>query len=366
MTRQKNREPRRVLRCGRDDRPASNRCRCPKDWTELLAQQEKALRKTRLLAPKAQSELAQFESQPKPDEASEKDAPVGDAATGDESASNGSQKIDPEAIKAGFQYAIEHAPTAVREMESAVKQISRRDREQAAVHAEEARRILQEIQDAQPKKPKQDQQQNQDEQQEKKEGEQKNEDKQDSKDENEKKNETEKDKKEDKKSEEEGEKDKDKKDEQRQEKRFLKIASKKHCGEFENANNKSGRETESLRPVSWSVYLWTRIGNDQKNKPPNESISNPTCSRFSLREFSHLDDGCGTKCLKGTKSTSHYPFIIREGEAPAEPLRRRLGRSLALPNDLRRRGITTSLGTLILRCHLLFVCDWHRALRRAA
>lgn len=194
----------------------------PKDWTELLAKQEKALRKTRLLAPKAQSELAQLESQPKPDETSEKDATVTDPATGGESAPEEPQKIDPEAIKAGYQFAIEHAPIAVQEMESAVKQMGKRDREQAAVHTEEARRILQEIQDAQPKKPKrdqQDQQQKQDEQQEKKEGEQKNEDKQDSKDEKEKQDEKEKDKdkKEDKKSEEEDKKEKDKKGEERQE-----------------------------------------------------------------------------------------------------------------------------------------------------
>ncbi len=31
------------------------------------------------------------------------------------------------------------------------------------------------------------------------------------------------------------------------------------------------------------------------------------------------------------KSTLTYQFIAREGEAPAEPMRRQLGRSLALP-----------------------------------
>ena len=196
------------------------------DWTDLLARQEVALRKTRLLAPKAESELAQVESQPKPDETAVNDATGSDpAATGD--GSNGAPpKVDPEAIKAGYQKAIELAPKAVLEMESALKQLGKRDREQSAGHAEEARRILQEIQDAQPKSPQQDQkdqdkQQDKNEPQEKKEGEQQKEEKekekQDSKDEQEKQDDKDKNKKEEKKAGEEDKKEKGEKDEQRQE-----------------------------------------------------------------------------------------------------------------------------------------------------
>ncbi|MCY2984507.1 MAG: hypothetical protein NTY15_12860 [Planctomycetota bacterium] len=197
-----------------------------KDWTALLERQELALRKTRLLGPKAESELAQFESQPKPEAAVPNDATssdpvgVGDASTGSQS------KVDPEAIRAGYKKAIELAPKAAEEMESAVKQLGNRNREQAANHAEEARRILQEIQDAQPKNPQQDQkdqdkQQEKNEPQEKEDGEKKSEEKekekQDSKDEQEKRDEKDQDKKEGKKSGEEDKKEKGKKDEQRQE-----------------------------------------------------------------------------------------------------------------------------------------------------
>ena len=129
------------------------------EWPELLAKQERALRKTRLLEPKAEFELAQVESQPKADETTIDMPPVDlDPATPT------APKVDPEAIKAGYQKALELAPKAVEQMESAVKQIGNRDRSKVAIHAEEARRILQEIQDAQPKNPQQDQQdQNKDE-----------------------------------------------------------------------------------------------------------------------------------------------------------------------------------------------------------
>jgi len=194
-----------------------------KDWTELLAKQQKALRKTRLLAPKAESELSQVESQPKPDQAASTETAIDALPTEADPSAGTPQKVDPEAIKAGYQKAIELAPKAVQEMEYAVMQLGKRDREQAAIHAEEARRILQEMHDAQPKKPGQDQdQQNKDnqkdknEQQDKKDSEQKNEDKE-NQDSREKQEKDEKDKKEDKESGDEDKKEKDEKDEQRQE-----------------------------------------------------------------------------------------------------------------------------------------------------
>ena len=197
-----------------------------KDLAELLAKQEKALRKTQLLSPKAESELQQVESQPKPDEAENNDATGSDPTAQSDSSVAAPPKVDPEAIKAGYRKAIELAPKAVQEMESAVKQLGNRDRERAATHAAEARRILQEIQDAQPKQPPQDQKdqdqsKDQNEQQKKEEGEKKNEDKdqqkQEPKGEQEKPKDENQEQKKDEKSGEEDKKEEGKKEEKRQE-----------------------------------------------------------------------------------------------------------------------------------------------------
>jgi len=164
------------------------------EWIELLKKQERVLRKTRLMVPKAEYELEQVESQPKPDvEASNPPETTADPSV------QAAPQVDPEAIKAGYQKAIELAPKAIEEMGSAVKQMVKRDLVQAAAHAEEARRILQEIQDAQPKNPQQDQ--NKDQQQD-----QKKEDKEN------------KDTKEDKEKQDEQKKDDQKKDDQKNQK----------------------------------------------------------------------------------------------------------------------------------------------------
>ena len=183
------------------------------------------LRKTRLLSPKAESELAQVESVP---EASEPEKQTPPAGVND--AGSAAPKVDPEAIKAGYQKALELAPKAVEEMEFAIKQLGKRDRDQAATHTEEARRILKEIQDAQPKQPEQDQsdqnkdqdknqqqendqQKDKDEEQKQKENEEKN-----SKDEEKKSEEQKQDKQqEEKKKAGEDQKDKEKQAEKRQE-----------------------------------------------------------------------------------------------------------------------------------------------------
>jgi Ca-activated chloride channel homolog len=122
------------------------------EWSSILKTQEETLGKSRLLSPKAEAELEQMEKQP---EAAPTSEPA-DAAN--------PQQVDPEQVKAGYRKAIELAPKAVEAMEQAVEQIRKKDRQKSAVHAEEARRILQEIQDAQPKNPNQDQK-NQDQQQ---------------------------------------------------------------------------------------------------------------------------------------------------------------------------------------------------------
>lgn len=189
------------------------------EWIELRKKQEQALRKTRLMVPKAEYELEQVESQPKPD--------VGTSNPPETNADPTVQavpQVDPEAIKAGYQKAIELAPKAIEAMQSAIEQMEKRDIVQAAAQAEEARRVLQEIQDAQPKNPQQDQQdQNKDQQEQKKENKEDKENKEnkDSKDEKEKQDERKKDdqkKDNDKdKKQEEDKNGKDKKSEQRPE-----------------------------------------------------------------------------------------------------------------------------------------------------
>ncbi len=126
------------------------------DVSKQLKQQETTLRKARLLAPKAQSELQELESQPPPEpkHVEEEASDTVDKADSTEMEPKGSvPPVDPEQIKEGYRKALELAPKAVEEMESAVKQLANRDPAQAASHAEEARRILKEIQDAQPKNP---------------------------------------------------------------------------------------------------------------------------------------------------------------------------------------------------------------------
>lgn len=140
------------------------------DIEPLVRDQEKALRKARLLAPKADAELKQLESQPPA--VSPADPATVKPATGNADAVDASQPAspDPEEVKAGLRKAVELAPAAVEAMESAVQSLRRQEVASAAPFAEEARRILEEIQQAQPKQPQDPQEQNekQDEQQEQK------------------------------------------------------------------------------------------------------------------------------------------------------------------------------------------------------
>jgi len=188
------------------------------DWSQLLKKQERVLRKARLLQPKAESELSQVESQPdsQPKGQLKEDENINVAPPTEGENAEAKPEVDPEAIKAGYQKAIELAPKAVEEMEAAVKQLGKRDRQLSATHAEEARRILQEIQDAQPKNPDQDQQeQNRDQD---KDQQQDNEQKEDKDQEKDKKDDEGKDPKEEKNKDEDKKKDKqqdEKKDEKK-------------------------------------------------------------------------------------------------------------------------------------------------------
>ena len=141
------------------------------ELSKLEEVQAKTLKRTRLLIPKAQSELNQMESTAS---AQDPGADTKDTKEDPNDTANGQiQTAETEAAKAGYLKAIELGPQAVGEMESAIKSMKGKVLLQAAAHAEEARRILEEIQKAQPKK---EQKQDQDKQDQEKNKDQKNED----------------------------------------------------------------------------------------------------------------------------------------------------------------------------------------------
>lgn len=168
------------------------------DLLKLSEAQERTLKRTRLLVPKAEAELQQLENAPAPPPKSpaDKDEPNGDKAQ--------ATQVDLEQAKAGFRKAIELAPQAVEQQEAAVESLKKKDRPPAAQHAEAARKILEEIQQAQPKNNQQDQQKKDD-------------DKSQDKNEDQKKDEPKPDdKKPDEKKSDEEKKDQQKKDDQKQ------------------------------------------------------------------------------------------------------------------------------------------------------
>lgn len=124
---------------------------------QLAEQQAKVLQKAKLLSPKAEAELEREEKRPPPTDA---DSPSTDAASSSvDSKSNPTnakdsttpESDDSDKLKAGLKKAIELAPKAVDAMEEALKSLKKRDNFTAGSHAEEARRILDEILKAQPK-----------------------------------------------------------------------------------------------------------------------------------------------------------------------------------------------------------------------
>lgn len=121
------------------------------DFKNLEESQQKTLRRARMLGPKAEDELNRLASsafdkdQAKPQTSGQPDEDPQPSAP------------DPEEAKAGLRKAIELAPQAIDEMEAAIKSLRQKDQSTAAEHAEEARRILEEIQRAQKKKDQEDQ-----------------------------------------------------------------------------------------------------------------------------------------------------------------------------------------------------------------
>ena len=131
---------------------------------EIVETQERTLRKSILLAPKAEMELKQFENSP-PTTPDLSKANTG--VPGDPNQPPQEPPVDPEEVKAGYEKAMELAPLAVEQMKNAIDFLRQKSPKNAAESAKEARRILEEIQKAQPKK-KQDQNQDQKDQQDQK------------------------------------------------------------------------------------------------------------------------------------------------------------------------------------------------------
>ncbi|HEV3006162.1 MAG TPA: VWA domain-containing protein, partial [Pirellulales bacterium] len=130
---------------------------------KMAESQERTARRTQLLRLKAQAELERLEKAPQAPAASEEngETPADSEATNEPGAgtTDAQPPIDPEKIKEGYRKAIELAPQAVDQMQSAVKTLKLKEAKTAFPHAEEARKILEEIQEAQPKS---DRRQNQD------------------------------------------------------------------------------------------------------------------------------------------------------------------------------------------------------------
>lgn len=124
------------------------------DLKPLVELQEQTQRRTQLLKLKAEAELERLEKSPPPAVA-QKEAPKEEEEDSpklpDEEAASGPQPVDPAQLKAGFEKAIELAPQAAVQMETALKSLRQDDQPAAYPPAEEARKILEEIQKAQPK-----------------------------------------------------------------------------------------------------------------------------------------------------------------------------------------------------------------------
>lgn len=127
--------------------------------------QQRTLARTRLLAPKAEAELSMLKQTPIPQAATpqiEPEQKAGNDAVPEQMTEE--QKL--EKAKEGLQKAIELAPTAVEAMTKTIASIQKKNKADAGMNAEEARKILDEIAKSQPPPPPQEnQQQNNDQQQ---------------------------------------------------------------------------------------------------------------------------------------------------------------------------------------------------------
>jgi Ca-activated chloride channel homolog len=212
------------------ERPSTDDSSIQSDPSDLSQLQSKTLRKAKLLAPKAQAELEQWEKQPP----KENDTP--------ESTEGSPKKVDPEEVKNGLRKAIELAPKAIEQMEKALEKMKLLEWAEAKPFAEEAHRFLKEIHNAQPKQPQQDQQ-NQDQQQDDKQSseDQKDTDKSQDNKEGDKKSED------DKQNEEDKQKDKDKSDQEKS-----KDDQKDQDKEKNQDKNKDKKEGNQQKPAAMS------------------------------------------------------------------------------------------------------------------
>jgi Ca-activated chloride channel family protein len=210
------------------------------DLAPLTRTQERTRRRTELLKLKAAAEREQLEKASPP-------------AAEEKSKNSPSGQPDPEALKAGYQKAIDLAPRAVEQMDLAVKALKRADRQGAYPPAEEARKILEEIQKAQPQKPpdQKDQNQKKNEEQQR----QQSKDQQQKQDEEKKQDEQKKDqgkndeqKKDQEKSEQQKEQEKKQqdKDQQKQDEQQRKDQQKKQSDAQKKDNQRSRDQIESV------------------------------------------------------------------------------------------------------------------------
>lgn len=114
------------------------------DFSKLTDRQERTLRKSRLLAPKAEAELQRGDGKKEANDT--KDSEPEDA----EAKSRAERE-------AGLRKAIDLAPQAVEQMEAAVKSLRQKARPSAAERAEAARKLLEEIHKSQPPPPQENQ-----------------------------------------------------------------------------------------------------------------------------------------------------------------------------------------------------------------
>jgi hypothetical protein len=129
-----------------------------------LRDQQRNLTRARLLAPKAEAELSMLKQAPTQQATAPKTEPEPKAGN-DAAPEQLTEEQKLEQAKEGLQKAIELAPAAVEAMSKTIASIQKKNQADAGQHAEEARKILEEIAKSQPPPPPQENQQQNNEQQ---------------------------------------------------------------------------------------------------------------------------------------------------------------------------------------------------------
>ena len=217
-----------------------------------IKNQQRTLARTRMLAPKAEAELSMLKQAPP--SIQNEEPKIGDEAVPEQLTEE--QKL--EKAKEGLQKAIELAPSAVEAMSKSIASLQTKSKSGAWPHAEEARKILEEIAKSQPPPPPQEnnEQKNDQQQNDSNQDNQQNQDKNDS--ESKKENESEEKKQSEdsdkKEKEQEEEKDQEKKSEENKKEQPKKESQEKQkqsakAGESKDKEMSQDRIEEVLRKV---------------------------------------------------------------------------------------------------------------------